>query len=703
MLIPTTKGTHLVGGELNYAYLGNNNYEIRLTIYRDCFNGIPPFDPLADLRIFDSNNQYLRSILMEFTSSDTLITTLSDPCIDPTTNLCYEVTTYVDTVNLQPKTGGYQLAYQRCCRNQTILNITFPLTTGAIFFATIPDTSVERINSNPVFNELPPTFVCSELPFEFDHSATDPDGDSLVYELVAPFTTTGAVPLPTDVPPFPIITWLFPYSETDMLGGNEPLKIDSETGLLTARPGTTGQYVVGIKVSEYREGKYLGATYRDYQFNVELCKKFTTAAIIAPNYSCESFTADFVNNSTGNINSFLWDFGDVSNADDTSSQRTPTYTYPDTGTYMVSLIAYSDFADKCNDTAYASVVIIPEFEQEVSFEYRPCTQEVEFITRTSLDSSGNVSFLWDFGDGIGKSPNQNPVYLYPAPGTYEVSIISNSPVNRGCNDTSKVQVEVLPKFELNASLTETPCSKKVNFNTTSTFDGLFPVKYHWDYGPSSNVFTSANNASVPYTYADAGTYSPTLIAVVDSPACADTVQLNVRIYPDFETNYSVEEVKCSYGVIFSASNSLDGVVPTTYSWDFGDGSTSIAPKDTHIYSGSGVYSTKIVITTANGCSDSLLSAFEKEPFAELFVPTAFTPNNDGENDVLFVRGDLLEMSFQLYNRWGEKVFETNDQSIGWDGYYQGKLVDPGVFVYSLSTKCSNTEEVIEKGNITVIR
>ena len=89
---------------------------------------------------------------------------------------------------------------------------------------------------------------------------------------------------------------------------------------------------------------------------------------------------------------------------------------------------------------------------------------------------------------------------------------------------------------------------------------------------------------------------------------------------------------------------------------------------------------------------------------DVFIPNAFTPNNDGENDVVYVRGkNVAEMVLKIYNRWGELVFETTDQTKGWDGTYKGKLVDPGVFVYYLDLICVDGQENFLKGNITVIR
>ena len=91
-----------------------------------------------------------------------------------------------------------------------------------------------------------------------------------------------------------------------------------------------------------------------------------------------------------------------------------------------------------------------------------------------------------------------------------------------------------------------------------------------------------------------------------------------------------------------------------------------------------------------------------EPY--VYVPNAFTPNNDGKNDILFVRSDILEeFVLRIYDRWGELIFETNSLDKGWDGTYKNEPCMPGVYDYFLEGYCNNKKEILKKGNITLIR
>ncbi len=285
LYLSKAKATHIVGGELNYRNLGNNNYELRLTVYRDCYVGVPPFDNPATVGVFNSNNQLIKTIQMNFLGLDTLPPTINDPCTIPPLDFCYEVTTYIAVVNLPPIPGGYQISYQRCCRNQNILNIVNPECTGATYYATIPGPEVVANNSNPVIKFWPPPFICLNKPWTFDDSAIDYDGDSLVYELFMPYTGLDAAcpmignfsPSPSSCPnvvttcpslpvnpPFNTITWLPPYNTNNMLGGI-PMQINSSTGQVTATPNLQGYFVIGIKVKEYRHGVFLSETKRDFE------------------------------------------------------------------------------------------------------------------------------------------------------------------------------------------------------------------------------------------------------------------------------------------------------------------------------------------------------------------------------------------------------------------------------------------------------
>lgn len=491
--------THIVGGELNYKYLGSNNYEIRLTVYRDCYVGVPPFDNPAFVGIFDSNNNLLQTLQMPFRGLDTLPPAINDPCTIPPLDFCYEVTTYIDTVNLPPRAGGYQISYQRCCRNQNILNIVNPECVGATYYASIPGPEVVAVNSNPVFKLWPPPFICVNKPWVFDQSATDADGDSLVYELFMPFDgLTAACPVVTNPtpspasstcpnsvlscppvpvsPPFPSIVWKPPYNTANMLGG-VPMQINPSTGQVTATPNLQGYFVIGVKVKEYRNGVFLSETKRDFQLIVKACPQVVVAAAQVPQAICETTTVSFTNNSSGSAGlSFNWYFGDPTTLADTSHATNPTYTYPSTGSYSVTMVAYVSTKPLCNDTVNTVVSISNSFKAAFSFTAVPCSENLVQFSGTVQNPPGTVPvWNWSFGDG-GSSTLQNPGHFYATPGDFPVKLITYIPNSVNCSDTLSAQtIHVQTNQEIYVPNTFTP--------NNDGYNDIFKVR-----GPAFAVF-----------------------------------------------------------------------------------------------------------------------------------------------------------------------------------------------------------------------
>ena len=186
-----SKATHLVGGEMTYTCLGDNLYEIQLVIYRDCgptnTNGTG-FDAVGDVAIYNSNNEQVQLIQISNPVSSTIgDETVGNDCLELPTDLCIEQGVYNFFVELPAIEGGYQIAYQRCCRNDQIINIDNPEDFGSTFTVHIPGSDeVNECNSSPTFNSSPPVALCLGDEINIDLSATDSDGDELVYELTTP-------------------------------------------------------------------------------------------------------------------------------------------------------------------------------------------------------------------------------------------------------------------------------------------------------------------------------------------------------------------------------------------------------------------------------------------------------------------------------------------------------------------------------------
>ncbi len=393
----TTKATHMVGGDFTYKCLGNGLFEITLTIRRDCFNGDPEafFDEEAIITIFDQYGQIVSYInrvgqyRLDYMGTDTLQELLDVECGILGEKVCVEQATYRDTIYLPrpPKGRIYQLIYQRCCRNETLENIKNPLESGNSYKIEIDAKSYDACNDAPHFKEWPPVYICANYPLEFDHSAEESDGDSLVYKFYDPFMGgTFERPRPTLPKHYkPLgrqVEWEEGYGLDNVLGSSVPLSIDAKTGLLTGVPEKLGQFLVGIMVEEYRDGKLLSVIRRDFEFNVRECVPPPIPDFEGGGSVCgseESDTLVFINKSQM-ADTIGWSFYLHSTGETfTSTEDVITYIYtlPASGkdTLDVVLSAYQELADCSNEIVQSIYLVRDELKADFDVNINDCLSD----------------------------------------------------------------------------------------------------------------------------------------------------------------------------------------------------------------------------------------------------------------------------------------------------------------------------------------
>lgn len=440
----TMLATHIVGGSITYEHLGGPTYRITVKLYKDCdpsTYAIMP-DPL-NLQVRYQDGTVHSTIAIPFPGQDTLQPLIDTCVVDP--GICVSQTVYTTVVNTLPPTpGGYHLFYQFCCRNWSITNVPVtPGVTGHSLYAYIPDNSPILTNSSPDWVHPTPVFVCANQPWVFDHSATDPDGDSLAYgfyhpwdddALPAPGTWGPGLPAFTPVPYNPGYTFDSPL---DPIGPPPTIFIDAG-GIITTTPPMLGQFVVGVYVEEWRDGVLLSTVYRDFQVNTVICPP-PALAVIGPSDACAGNTVVFDNASTGGAQNFFWDFGDLSSTTDTSYADNPTYTYPGVGSYTVMLIAQQ--GTPCADTTFRVINVAFSVADFTSNEPVCVNSPVNFTDMSTSSAGTTVSgWYWDFGDGSGTSTLPNPSYTYSSGGTYDVWLYATNSI--GCVDSIMYQVNI---------------------------------------------------------------------------------------------------------------------------------------------------------------------------------------------------------------------------------------------------------------------
>ncbi|MDF1697373.1 MAG: gliding motility-associated C-terminal domain-containing protein [Saprospiraceae bacterium] len=645
--IDTASATHIVGGELKYRHIENDRYEITLTFRRDCLLGAPDagFDNPANVWIFNGNGNLQTQLgvggrlKMNFNASDTLNNIIMSDCGFEGAQVCVHETSYKEIVRLPYNPDGYILSYQRCCRNASLENVLEPLITGGTWTVELSDEAQLQNNSSPSFVKWPDIYICANEDLNFDHSATDIDGDSLVYKLCTPFLgaiDTMPIPVSAPAPPYIEVPWKFPYGLNDMLGGT-PLTIDSETGLLTGNPNLVGQFLVGICVEEYRDGVKIGEVRRDFQYNVRVCSPSPSSEFTANDGDCDGQEVEFSNESEGGTE-YQWNFNYPStDSIYFSNEVSPTFVYPEPGVYEVQLIVTRG-TDECSDTLIQQIAaIVSDIGVKYNLQIQECNEDGGYNIRL-IDQSFEPEIGFDIINAEWDITQNGMTQSY-------VGKIINLQVD-AADFIVKLQVE-----------SETGCKKTlIDTVEISDFEHFADFVYELDGCSDFGVATLAfgDNSEALNIYDDIEGYLWTIegpdstSTFTDSSFLynvADDATISVNLALDFGGGCNAEITKeivlqevvpqASFDLIangcpddgtvdityFNNTSGLDsGIVVAEVEWSItvadsiytgtGDSIEVNVPKDSTV-------SITMIVVFSNGCQDIVEDAFVPGPFANI--------------------------------------------------------------------------------------
>jgi gliding motility-associated-like protein len=696
---------HLVGGEISYQCTGNNTYLITLKVYRDCNSAGAPFDPNASIAVFYGSGALYTTLDPVPNSTLLLPTTTSNPCLQSPPNICTEMAIYTASVYLPPSTQGYTITYQRCCRNATITNIPNPGTWGNTYTTRIPPNDF-ACNSSPAFMSNPPIVLCLNDSLNMNSAAAELDGDSLFYELCNPLhggDQNNPRPVPPSPPPYFTIPFALGYSAGQPIPGSPAFQINPQTGIITGKPGQVGQFVVGICVSEYRNGVLLSRIMRDYQFNVVSCQSNVAANFSNNNLYCTGTSVTFTNTSLNGTH-YFWDFGVANSLADTSNQQSPSFTFPDTGFYTVKL--YVNRGWSCTDSIVKTVEVRYPANAAFSFAGPPCFGTGDIVFQTTSANAAKDSYQWNFGPAasIQTSQDRNPPPIaFNAPGNHVVSLMVTS---YGCvttvYDTVKIYLQPEIDFTVVAATGCAPFTAEFRDGSIATAN----IYYLWDLGDG----TTSTAANPSHTYQNPGVYNVGLTIFV-LEGCTDTLTLFrpalIVVNPTPTSSVSVTPTKTTiYDAVVTVQD-LKSKPGELFYTDMGDGAIySNNPNFFHTYRDTGAYLIKHVVYNGFNCADTAKVLVRINPVPLIFAPNAFSPNGDGDNDDYRVSVvGFREFQLSIFNRWGDRVFYTEDPSEGWNGqkYNTGQEQPVGVYTFAVFMRDLNDGVAEERGQITLIR
>lgn len=774
----TARAYHIAGGDLSTRYLGPNTFEVTLTLYRDCSNPIgAQFDPDITLGIFGRyDNSLVDTIHMNLISSNPL--NYSGPgCISPP-QVCMEIGKYIDTVNLPNLDGGYYMVWERCCRNNTIINLTFPDQAGMTFYCSIPNPAIQ--NSSPVFTSAPLPYVCANAFFRLPFSATDADGDSLVYQFVSPydgghssssnpnpFSPSGADQIPEPLP-YSNTNWQTPYSLANICGNTQPLVINSETGLAEGATDNVGIYAMAVSIWEYRNGVFIGEVRREIEITAIECSGNASPAL-SPNVSdkdYEIYTGDSlcfnINATDANGDSlFLNYYGEVfQNTALTTIQAPYAISYDTLGQGSINTtFCWYTSCDQARDSSYHVTYEISDNGCPI-----PLTSIGKFrilVKPSPIVAKPNLLCMQTLSDStiriyLGEDPTIMPRYfryftLYRSVngGAYQALNTFNDPSNVVFDDSTAQQNNIndycyyitgTNSCGIEGPASDTLCSvtieKKIVDIISVSVSDHDRITIKWKDFPdgvfsSYHLMRKKNEAGSNYAeFATLTNYSK--MEYTDDEVYTNESSYCYKIYiTDYCKNDQPEsEEQCSILLTGNSAPFEHNLKWNNYiNWKQNVNSYTIERaainegeqlSDKYVNLGSdtlrtdndlplndGIFGYRIRAKENSGGNDgeSYSNIIELTQNPILYAPNAFSPNGDNDNETWGVeRAFVKDYSIDLYNRWGQLIFQSTNTQERWDGTFKGTAVPQGVYFYKMRFTGYNDRKVFEKlGSITVVR
>jgi gliding motility-associated-like protein len=415
---------------------------------------------------------------------------------------------------------------------------------------------------------------------------------------------------------------------------------------------------------------------------------------------CAPHTVNFINNSTS-ATGFIWDFGDGS---PTSTANNPSHTYTQAGVYTAKLTALNP--NGCTFSSDTDIIVITVLDDSVQANFQMVKVDscdpytANFINTTTYNNgptNPGTTYSWNFGDGTTFGGMTPPLHSFPAPQSYTVQLIVTD--TNACNSPDTISIVIDYSTSVVLAGFNAPDSVCLPANINFTDASTNATGYAWTFGDGG----TSQDPDPTHEYTSAGNYNVRLVTV--NPASCnliDSFQKSIRVFGSPTANFTYSPNPPTPNTALNFRNLSTGAI--SYNWDFGDGTSTDEENPKKIYNRDGFYNVCLTAKNEFNCIDTFCQTVRGNVIPLVDVPTGFSPNGDGANDILNVLGYGIEtLTFKVYNRWGELVFETRDQFQGWDGTYKGEPQEMDTYGYLLDISFFDGSKRLKKGNVTLIR
>lgn len=428
------------------------------------------------------------------------------------------------------------------------------------------------------------------------------------------------------------------------------------------------------------------------------------AAFLSITQGCSPLSVYFDNTSQGGV-SYQWDFGDG----DFSTDFEPQHTFFNWGnsdtSYVVSLVLGDIYG--CTDTVFTIISVYPI--PVAGFSATPLIQTWPNATIDieNLTIGGALATTWNMDDGTVLNEVHPGSYTYSSWGEYDIQL---TVTNGSCSDIATQTVQILPPVPIANFIG--PASGCAPLQVQFTNLSEYALSSQWTFGDGG----TANATNPVYTYWQPGTYTVTLTIEGPGGSTDQMVQeLIIQVYPNAHAAFTVTptEVNVPGEPVYCINMSVNA---TSYTWSFGDGSTSYAEDPVYYYQQEGLYSIQLIANNQFNCPDTMMLAdvIRARSVGMIDFPNAFSPTSSSnpmgyydpmsfDNDIFFpIHKGVEEYQLFIFNKWGELLFESNDVNRGWNGFYRGQLAKQDVYVWKVRATLVDGQRLEKAGDVTLI-
>lgn len=414
---------------------------------------------------------------------------------------------------------------------------------------------------------------------------------------------------------------------------------------------------------------------------------------------CQPATVPILNRTTNALYQ-VWHFEDGG----ISTDSIPTHVFVNPGIYGVKLVSYDQ--NSCPDSFESAAVLEVLAKPRANFTFNPASPKMPNpnVSFNSLSTPAGLNHSWNFGDG-GTAATLDPSHVYTDSGSYTITLVVT---NGTCSDTIRQTIYVEPPLPT------------INFTAIDTAGcGPFTVQFFENTEDATSfiwIFDDGQESTDPnpiHTFALPGYYNITLRAFGPGGSSFLTQDSFIYVYPKPNAFFAASPRKRSLpSAIFTL---IDGSADATR-WEYLVTHDSL-PQIQYSFTEQspqfqltvpGYYTVRLIVTNTFGCTDTSLRTALIFVTSEgrVIVPNAFTPNGDGYNETFrpIMTGVLdTGYTFQIYDRWGMKLFETHDLNAAWDGKVKDRLVLMDAYIWLVTGKFVDGTLFEEKGNVTLLR